>query len=134
MCYIWKRNKYIFIYTGSKKKKWAKKEIKPNCTLLHTLRSDAVAFYSWVPELLVFLFQCLNTLRVDMFYFPLHFLPPKKSFIHQALRSSNRRRHLQPVRKYHRISITTHIIVQKHLHMYFKWKEKHLYCTFILRY
>lgn len=38
---------YIYLHTGSKKKiknKRAKKEIKPNCTLLHQLLLEAVTF------------------------------------------------------------------------------------------
>lgn len=61
MCYIWRKiyNMYIYLHTGSKKKR-AKKEIKPNCTLLHPLLLEAVTFLIECHNFSVSI-QCFNS-------------------------------------------------------------------------
>lgn len=52
---------YIYLHTGSKKKKkGAKKEIKPNCTLLHPLLLEAVTFLIECHNFSVSI-QCFNS-------------------------------------------------------------------------
>lgn len=49
---------YIYLHTGSKKR--AKKEIKPNCTLLHPLLLEAVTFLIECHNFSVSI-QCFNS-------------------------------------------------------------------------
>lgn len=75
MCYICKINKYIFIYTGSKKNKNEQKRkfnLIAHCYIHCFMRQ--LLFYFLSARTLVFVSVLEHSLRVDMFYFPL--VPP----------------------------------------------------------
>lgn len=71
-----KRNKYIFIYTGSKKNKNEQKRkfnLIAHC-YIHCFTRQLLFFLFLSARTLVFVSVLEHTLRVDMFYFPL--VPP----------------------------------------------------------
>lgn len=92
MCYIWTVN----MYTGSKKK-WAKKEIEPNCTLLHRLLLRQLLFL--VPECL-FSARAVSPLSELLSYSVPNVLHSTDIEFRQALKPSGGKEHLQTCQKH----------------------------------